>query len=162
MQWHNILGHPSFPLLLEIFPTLSLSSKFHCEPCELGKHCRSVYHVINKRNSIPFHLVHVDVRGPAPTISLFGFRYFVAFIDDYSRATWVYLLKAKSDVSSKDKSFILMVSIQFDKKICIFRSDNVVNTYVGDFPPFLMSVVFFTKLLVQAHQNRMVKPNAAI
>lgn len=129
------------------------------EPCEHAKHCRSVYPTSNKRSSVPFHLALSDVWGPAPTVLLFGFRYFVTFVNDYSRATWVYLLKAKNDVFSTVKSYIRMVSTQFDTKVCIFHSNMEGSIYLGEYLHFLMNVAFFTRLLVQVPQNKMFTMN---
>lgn len=103
-----------------MFPHLFCSSQLHCEPCELAKHCRIVYPISNKRSLIPFNIVHSNVWGPSPTVSLFRFHYFVTFVNDYSRTTWVYLLKTKSDVFSVVKSFVHMVSTQFNVTIRIF------------------------------------------
>ena len=38
--------------------------------------------------------VHTDVWGPAPVASLGGARYYISFIDDFSRKVWVYVMKA--------------------------------------------------------------------
>ena len=48
--------------------------------------------------SVPLELVHSDLCGPLPSASFSGFKYFVTFIDDYSKCTWVYFLKLKSEV----------------------------------------------------------------
>jgi len=45
-------------------------------------------------------LVHTDVWGPLRVVSLCGHGLFISFIDDFSRTTWVYLLKDKSEASS--------------------------------------------------------------
>lgn len=60
----------------------------------------------------------------APTTSLFGFKYFVTFVDDCSRATWLYLLKHKSDGNVAFKFFHSMVYTQFSTKVQILFSDN--------------------------------------
>ena len=67
--------------------SLSLFS-FNCESCQYAKLYR--IHLsprANKRASIPFELVHYDIRGPCPVMSPIGFKYFVTFIDDFSRVT---------------------------------------------------------------------------
>ena len=51
--------------------------------------------------SSPFELVHFDVCRPAPVMSIDGFRYYVLFVDHFTRFTWLYLLKSKSKVFSK-------------------------------------------------------------
>ena len=48
----------------------------------------------------PLEIVHSDICGPMQTSSIGGCNYFLTFIDDYSRKTWVYFLKNKSDAFS--------------------------------------------------------------
>ena len=48
-----------------------------------------------------FSLVHADVWGPAPILGDHGFKYFLIFVDDCTRLTWVYFLKNKSEVFEK-------------------------------------------------------------
>ena len=48
---------------------------------------------LNKSTSFsasPFFIVHSDVWGPPPITTNGGSVYYVSFIDDYSRFTWVY------------------------------------------------------------------------
>ena len=72
----------------------------------------------------PFDLVHSDVWGPAPINSYNGYKYFVIFIDDFSKITWLYLLKDKSEVFSQFLDFYKFIENQFEAKLKIFRSDN--------------------------------------
>ena len=50
-------------------------------------------------------LIHSDVCGPVPSTYLSGYEYYVTFIDDYSRKTWIYFLKTKNEVFGKFKEF---------------------------------------------------------
>ncbi|XP_071705367.1 uncharacterized protein [Rutidosis leptorrhynchoides] len=52
---------------------------------------------VNKRASSPFELVYSDVWGSCSVTSKPGFKYFVTFIDDYYRVTWLYLMKSRSE-----------------------------------------------------------------
>ena len=91
----------------------------------LGKHqCVSFAPRVNKRAIAPFDLVHSDVWGPCPTISHKGFKYFVTFIDDFSRITWVFLMKSRSDLFSIFSTFCAEVKTQFHRTIKVLRSDN--------------------------------------
>lgn len=45
----------------------------------------------------PLEIIYLDVWGPACT-SVGRKKYYVSFVDDYSKFTWVYLLKSKLDV----------------------------------------------------------------
>ena len=56
--------------------------------------------------------------------SLRGYVYYVSFIDDFSRKTWIYFLKNKDEVFSKFKEFKSLIENHTEKKIKIFRSDN--------------------------------------
>jgi hypothetical protein len=69
-------------------------------------------------------LIHLDVCGPIPSTSLIGYEYYVPFIDDYSRKTWVYFLKSKYEVLRKFKEFKALVENIPEKKIKILKSDN--------------------------------------
>ena len=127
MLWHRRLGHPTFGLLQFLFPSL-LSNKnvstFRCEDCELGKHHRTSFYPSNNKSSVPFSLIHSDVWGPSRVVALKGHRWFVSFIDDFSRATWIYMMKDKSEVNLIFKNFHKMICTQFDARVKIIRSNN--------------------------------------
>ena len=59
-----------------------------------------------------------------PVKSLGRSLYYVTFIDDFSRKTWLYLLKTKDKVFSKFQEFKVEVENLTDKKIKTIRSDN--------------------------------------
>ena len=60
---------------------------------------------VNNQASAHFELVHLDVWGPCPVVSPTGFRYFVTFVDDYSRITWLYLMKKCSELFFHFRAF---------------------------------------------------------
>ena len=62
---------------------------------------------VDKRASAPFELVHYDVWGPCPVLSS-GFKYFVIFVNDFSRVTWLYLMKIHSELF-----FLLIILVPF-------------------------------------------------
>ena len=68
--------------------------------------------------------MHSDVFGPIPIPSLGKSMYYVSFIDDFSRNTWIYFLRKKSKVFDKFKDFKALVENQTKKKIKVFRTDN--------------------------------------
>ena len=59
-----------------------------------------------------------------PEIPLEEKNYYVSFIDDYSKFTWIYLLKFKSEVFSIFQEFQKLVERQFDRKILAVQSDR--------------------------------------
>jgi histone deacetylase 1/2 len=70
----------------------------------------------------PLELIYSDVCGIAQT-SISGHNYYVSFIDAYSRFTWLYLLKRKSDVFDVFFQFQTRVEHQLNHKICHVQSD---------------------------------------
>jgi len=56
--------------------------------------------------------------------SILGSMYFVSFIDDFSRKTWIYFLKTKDEVFSKSQEFKALAENQRGKKIKLLRMDN--------------------------------------
>lgn len=71
-----------------------------------------------------FELIHIDTWGPFSVPTREGFRFFLTIVDDFSRATWVYLLKHISDVLHVFSGFISMVETQYNSKVCSVRYDN--------------------------------------
>ena len=56
--------------------------------------------------------------------SLSRYVYYVSFIDDFSRKTWIHFLKNKDEVFSKFKDFKALIENHTEKKIKTFRSEN--------------------------------------
>jgi len=92
--------------------------------CELAKHKRVPFPISNKISPSPFVLVYTDVWGPSNIPNISGARWFLTFIDDCTRVTWVFLLKQKSKVSSRFIQFVSMIKNQFGVNIKRIRSDN--------------------------------------
>jgi hypothetical protein len=48
--------------------------------------------------SCPLALIYSDIWGPSPIVSCHGNHYYVSFIDDFSKYTWLFPISYKSDV----------------------------------------------------------------
>jgi len=125
--WHRRLGHPSFGYLKKIFPSLFHKcniSDFIFETCVMEKSHRAVFPLSNKKTDFSFSLIHTDVWGLASQSTHNGKEWFINFVDDYTRVTWMYLLKHKSNVCNVFRSFHHMIVTQFNTHIKVIRSDN--------------------------------------
>ncbi|XP_052733587.1 uncharacterized protein LOC108339168 isoform X3 [Vigna angularis] len=132
-------GHPHLSKLKKMCPELSGLQTLECESCQLGKHVRSVFP--KKSQSMcnsSFSIIHSDVWGPS-RVSSFGFRYFVTFIDEYSRCTWVYLMKDRSELLPIFTSFLNEIKNQFGQVIKILRSNNAREYFSSNFSAILSS-----------------------
>ena len=69
-------------------------------------------------------LVHSDMCKLMRTTSIGGGRFFLTFIDDFSREMWVYVLKSKREVFEKFVDWKALVERQSEHKIKVFKSDN--------------------------------------
>jgi len=125
--WHRRLAHHHLAgvrMLLDhkLVTGMHLDSKSApdpiCEPCLAGKMHSNPFPATR-----PLELVHSDVHQvPYPSFS--GFRYWVTFIDDYSRYRFVLPIKAKSDVFEAFKQFKAYAENQSERKIMILRDDK--------------------------------------
>jgi len=66
---------------------------------------------------ITFTLVHSDIWGPSRVKSNLGFQYFVTFIDDFSRCTWLFLMKNRSKLFYIFQTFFNEIKNQFGVSI---------------------------------------------
>jgi transposase InsO family protein len=130
--WHRRLGHISFDNLIKSnkkeavrdLPKIIKPSNPICKPCQMWKHTKVRFKTKEHSSSRPLELVHSDLYGPTRTKSLHGEHYFMLVIDDYTRMTWVYLLKDKSKSFEKFKAYKAFVENETDLKIKCLRSDN--------------------------------------
>jgi hypothetical protein len=67
-----------------------------CENCVYGEHNRVIFTFGATREEGILQLVHSDVFGHVSVPSLGKYLYYVSFIDDFSRNTWIYFLRKKS------------------------------------------------------------------
>jgi hypothetical protein len=122
-QWHMHLGHPSQDIVRRVILKNNLtcshfgSSKDSvCDACACAKAHQLPYSVSSSHSSAPLELIYSDVWGPA--IDSFGHKkYYVSFIDDYSKFNWIYLLRHKSEVSKYFFEFQKLVEHMLDRKI---------------------------------------------
>ena len=112
--WHQRLAHVNAAGIKSMVDrkvvkgiTLGNSSTGHvCEGCVLGKaHRAAIPKARSSYSSYPLQLVHSDVLGPVEVPSLGGARYFVSFIDDFSKWATVYTMTHKSKVIDCFKHF---------------------------------------------------------
>lgn len=104
--WHKRLGHLNYRSLGHLssmklvrgIPKIVKPEK-SCEICMKGKQPRlSFGSEVAPRAKHALGVVHSDVCGPFPEPSLGGNRYFVSFMDEFTRMTWVTLIKFKHEV----------------------------------------------------------------
>ncbi|GJY61732.1 retrovirus-related pol polyprotein from transposon TNT 1-94 [Tanacetum coccineum] len=131
--WHKRRSHLNFKNINKLakqnkvvgLPSLVYSKDKPCSACEKGKHHRASFKT--KQNfSIKkcLHLLHMDLFGPVRPMSINHEKYTLVIVDEYSRYTWVYFLRKKSQALEMIMSFIRIVENQNDVKVKQIRTDN--------------------------------------
>ncbi|PRQ60643.1 putative RNA-directed DNA polymerase [Rosa chinensis] len=151
--WHQRLAHPSEKVLSFLFPNMHKVAN-QCDVCHLSKSSRLPFTSSSSRASNPFEIVHSDIWGPVLE-SYDGFKYFVTFVDDFTRITWLYLLKLKSEVVDVFKDFHKLIITQFSSSVHILRSDNGSEYMSNNMSQYLSSqgIVHQTSCVGTPQQN---------
>jgi hypothetical protein len=148
--WHFRLGHLSqtrMNLLITQFPFIVVDQKGICDVCHFARHNKLSYaHSFNKASK-PFELIHFDIWCPLAVKSVNGFSYFLTDVDDYTRYTWITLMKTKAEARQNVVNFIQLIENQYNSKVKIVRSDNG--------PEFLMPNFYNSKGII--HQTSCVE-----
>jgi hypothetical protein len=128
--WHHRLGHMSekgMQILHKrnFLPDLKQIDLEFCKHCVYGKQKRVRFLRVEKeKKNERLNLVHTDVWGPTQVSSLGGSHYYVTFIDDATRKTWVYCIRQKSNVFDTFKKWKALIENEIGKSLKHLRSDN--------------------------------------
>lgn len=130
--WHKRFGHVNFDNIVRIskhknvrgLPLISKPTNTVCSECIKGKQAKSSFKTKEFLSSRALELVHTDLCGPTKTRSLNGEKYFMLFVDDYTRMVWVTFLRHKSEAFERFKVFRKRVERETDLKIKCLRSDK--------------------------------------
>ena len=130
--WHFWYGHLNFGGLKTLqqknmvigLPQFSSPSEV-CEDCVVSKQHRETFPKGKAwRAKKVLELVHSDLCGPINPTSNGGKRYFITFVDDFSRKTWVYFLQQKSEAFEVFKRFKVLVEKESGSFIKSLRTDR--------------------------------------
>ncbi|GJV04727.1 retrovirus-related pol polyprotein from transposon TNT 1-94 [Tanacetum coccineum] len=131
--WHKRLAYLNFKTINRLakqnlvigLPSLVYSKDKPFSSCEKGKHHRANFktkHTSSIKKCL--HLLHMDLFRPVTPRSINHEKYTLVIVDEYSRYTWVYILKKKSQAPKTIMSFIKRVENQNDIKVKQLRTDN--------------------------------------
>jgi hypothetical protein len=127
-QWYARFGHPSSHIVRSILrlnnlPCLKESSVSSvCNACQLAKSHPLPYNTSIHCTTMPLEIIHSDVWGPAP-ISVGGYKYYISFIDDFMKFTWIYLMVDRTEAQHIFLQFQKHVERLLDNKIRCVQFD---------------------------------------
>ena len=164
---HRKFGHPSSMTLMHLLKSckqfkvsqkdiLSSASSL-CEACQLGKVHKQHFSTTETKTKGLLELIHTDLWGPSLTVSRNGYKCYISFLDDYTRYTWIYPLKLKSQAFEVFKLFKIQVENQSNTKI-----KGIQSNLAGEFRVFTdflnqNGIIFRHSCPYTHHQNGLVE-----
>jgi hypothetical protein len=127
-----------------------------CDACQSAKNHQLPFPKSSSVSKAPLELVFLDVWGPAPSYVRKN-KYYMSFIDDYSKFTWIFLLKNKYEVFDKFHISQQHIERLLNRKIISMQTDwggeyQRLNSF------FLLTLVYLTLSHALIHTNRMELP----
>ena len=118
--WHKRLGHISKERMKRlvkdgILHNLDFTDLDVCVDCIKGKQTKHTKKGATRSGEL-LEIIHIDICGPFDSPSFGKEKYFIAFINDFSRYCYIYLLHEKSQVMDALEVYIVEVEKQLDKK----------------------------------------------
>jgi hypothetical protein len=131
-RWHSRLGHPASPIVSRVVSRNKLPCSFEsnkesvCDACHRAKSHQLPYAKSSSTSSHPLELIYSDVWGHAPN-SAGGKKYYVSFIDDYSKFTRIYFSNSNLRCLKNFTSFKNLWKDSLIGKFLPCRTTGVVN-----------------------------------
>jgi len=134
---------------LDLLPELYILNKNKCEICIQTKRCKKSFKSIERSTKL-LDLIHNDICQLNSIMTHSGKRYFITFIDDFSKYCHIYQIR------SKDEAFQRFVALKNEIKLkinSIWKSKSldlieVMNTSQMNFLLIVKIMVLFMKLLL--------------
>jgi gag-pre-integrase-like protein len=125
--WHLRLGHLPFHRLQLVFPEINkkfVKSNVICTICPLGRQTRTTYPKSICKSTKPLELLRIDIWGPFRYLSRLHCSMFISIVDDFSKMTWIFLIKHKSEFVNIFRQFVLFIEKQLGTHVKCVRTDN--------------------------------------
>jgi len=125
----QLLGHLSIKQMqklneenkLEGLTKQDFNQSLNCDICEKGKKANKKFKKSNKlvNTKEKGETIHTDICGPITPTTYGGNRYFISFIDDFTRKSWIYIIKSKDQAMKNLKNYTnyLRISIILELKM---------------------------------------------
>ena len=129
-RWHSRLGHMGLKCMNILVKEGYLDGNEvqtlnFCEECVLGKSQKQSFKSGKHTSKGILEYIHSDLWGsPGVEESLAGCKYFITFIDDFSRKVWIKFLRTKDEAFSSFREWKQLVETQTGKKVKCLRTDN--------------------------------------
>lgn len=111
-----------------------------CLTCPMSKFTKLPFQKSGSHAGKLFELLHIDTWGPYRVSTRGTYNYFLTIVDDFSRMTWRYLLKHKSDYLETLKAFCDYINTHFESSVKFIRTDNALEFHD------ILCIKFYTEM----------------
>ncbi|KAL0336726.1 UNVERIFIED_CONTAM: Retrovirus-related Pol polyprotein from transposon TNT 1-94 [Sesamum radiatum] len=127
--WHGRLGHVNYSSIkrlenMNLIKTCDAKECSKCEICVEAKYAKKPFKSVTFRSTEVLELIHSDLADFKNTLSKGGKKYYISFVDDFSKYTKIYLLRSKDEATEMFLKFKIEVENQLDKRIKRLKSDR--------------------------------------
>ena len=108
---------------LGLINNIDYSGLSKCQICATSKPTKKTCSSVTRETKL-LELIHSDLGDLKQTMTRGGKKFYVTFIDDYSRFARIYLLRSKDEAFDMFLRYKAEVENQLDRKIKRIRSDR--------------------------------------
>ncbi|GKC04844.1 retrovirus-related pol polyprotein from transposon TNT 1-94 [Tanacetum coccineum] len=131
--WHRRLNHLNFGTINDLarkdlvrgLPRFKFEKDHLCFACQLGKSKKHTHKPKTENTNLEvFNTLHMDLCGPMRVQKINGKKFILVIVDDYSRFTWVKLLRSKDETPEVVIKFLKQIQVGLNKTIRYIYTDN--------------------------------------
>nr|GEU67451.1 integrase, catalytic region, zinc finger, CCHC-type, peptidase aspartic, catalytic [Tanacetum cinerariifolium] len=131
--WHQRLNHLNFGTINDLIrkdlvrglPRFKFEKDHLCSACQFGKSKKHTHKPKTKNTNLEvLNTLHMDLRGLIRVQTINGKKYILVIVDDYSRFTWVKILRSKDESPEVVIKFIQQIQVGLNKTVRYVRTDN--------------------------------------
>nr|GEW70210.1 Gag-Pol polyprotein [Tanacetum cinerariifolium] len=131
--WHHCLSHLNFGAINHLarhglvrgLSKLKFEKDHLCSACAMGKSTKKTHQPKSEDTNLEkIYLLHMVLCGPMRVESVNGKKYIFVIVDDYSRFTWVKLLRSKDETLDFIIKFLKMIQVRLKVPVRHIRTDN--------------------------------------
>ena len=141
-----------------LFPNLDeklIKSHIFCIVCPTARQTRACFHRSNSKIARPLEMLHIDVWGPLKYPTRTQCNNFISIVDHFSKMTWIYIIKNKSDFPTVIKQFVSYMKGSWEPKFFVLDQTMQWSSPKVKHPNFMHPLVSLISLVVLTHPNKM-------
>ena len=150
--WHRRLGHFNIDHLKQELIKFKIYES--CPICSNAKLRNKPFYPSQNKANYPFEKIHMDT-VQSSDISIYGNKYFLSILDEFTRYGWVFFFKTKSEVFSIFQKWFNQVCNIFNAHIKYIKSDNGLEFINNNFKNFCSQhgIIHTTSIKYTPSQN---------